>query len=75
MADEKDKPVVAASPVPAPPAARKILQYVGPIPAPIIGNLPGLSVTATKKANLLTPDEIEYVQKTVEGASTWWKLV
>ncbi len=75
MADEKDKPAVAASPVPAPLATRKILQYVGPIPAPSIGNLPGLSVTATKKANMLTPDEIEYVQKTVAGAATWWKLV
>ena len=73
MADEKTE-VAPATKAAATPAAAKTLVYAGPTkPVPSIGNLPGLPAFQTKKADQLTPAEIEYVRTTVPAAANWWK--
>lgn len=55
------------------PQGPKSLRYVGPDPAPRIGNLPG--VTGTKAANRLTQQEIAYVIETSaepNKVAKWW---
>lgn len=72
MADEK-KDVAPVAPEKTATTAAKVLQYVGPKPAPSIGNLPGLAAYATVKVDALTPEQITFVQQTVPEAATWWK--
>lgn len=71
MADEKKEVAPVATPT---PATNKILTYHGPHnPIPSIGNLPGLPAYQTKKANMLTPEEIDHVKATVPAAANWWR--
>lgn len=83
MADDKKTPDV----LPAPAAEKTTTtgsgstqKYVGPVPAPLIGNLPidlkqpRLGYLHQKvPANELPEQYIEYVKDTVAGAKDWWK--
>lgn len=71
MADPIVKDAAPAAPAPSTP---KTLVYCGPTkPVPSVGNLPGLPAYMTVKADLLTPEQIEFVKKTVPAAASWWK--
>lgn len=69
MAEDKIK---ETPPAPQVPAKAKTLEYVGPKPAPLMGNFPGDGYN-TYHADELNEEQRAFVLATVPDAATWWK--
>lgn len=70
MSEEKEK-APAQAPQPKATAGPKVWKYIGPVPGPTIGNLPGTG--SRWRADQLPQEHIQFVIDTVPAAQYWWE--
>ena len=69
--EEKKAPAQAPQPKAREAAGPKVWKYVGPVPGPTIGNLPGTG--SRWRADHLPQEYIQFVIDTVPAAQYWWE--
>ena len=70
MSEEKEK-APAQAPQTKAATGPKVWKYIGPVPGPTIGNLPGTN--GRWRAENLPQEYIRFVIDTVPAAQYWWE--